>query len=103
MTPKLKFLRCTGDFRISLAFTDGLVCELDFSNMVNQGGGLLDALGDEAFFAQAFIDHGCLTWPNSYDICADVLRYWAETGRVTSQEETDDYFATRLGITQSVA
>ena len=96
MTPKLKHLRYTGDFRISFTFTDGLVSELDFSDMVNSGGGLLDDLAKEDFFAAPLIDHGCLAWPNGYDICPDVLRFWAETGRVTSQEETDAHFASVL-------
>lgn len=93
MKPKLKLLRHTGDFRIAFAFTDGLVTELDFSELLSAPcGPLLEALQDEAFFGQAFIDHGIVTWPNGYGVCPDVLRFWAESGRVTSQADTDAHF-----------
>ena len=104
MKPKLKLLRHTGDFRIAVAFTDGLVTELDFSELLNAPcGPMLEALQNEAFFGQAFIDHGIVTWPNGYDVCPDILRFWAESGRVTSQVETDAHFSGRSAHAQSVA
>ena len=44
---------------------------------------------DPEFFAQVRLDPelGVPSWPNGYDICADVLRYYCETGRVGSREE----------------
>ena len=102
--PDLKLLRHTGDFRIAVAFTDGLVTELDFSELLKgPDGPMLEALQNEAFFGQAFIDHGIVTWPNGYDVCPDVLRFWAESGRVTSQAETDAHFNGSSTQTQSVA
>ena len=104
MKPTLKLLRHTGDYRIAFAFTDGLVSELDFSEILHAPhGSMLDALQDESFFGQAFIDHGVVTWPNGYDICTDVLRFWAETGRITSQAETDAHFHGPAHHAQSVA
>jgi hypothetical protein len=34
-----------------------------------------------------------LSWPNGYDICSDVLRYYCELGRVATDEELEKYFA----------
>lgn len=94
MRPRLKSLRYNGDFRLAVAFDDGLVAELDFaSHLAERTGPVIDALGDEAFFAQAYIDHGVLTWPNGYDVCPDVLRRWSEVGCVLSREETEARFA----------
>ena len=104
MKPTLKLLRHTGDYRIAFAFTDGLVSELDFSAMVHAShGSMLEPLQDESFFSQAFIDHGVVTWPNGYDICTDVLRFWAESGRITSQEETNAHCNSPSRRTPSVA
>ena len=93
MTPKLKSLRSNGDWRIGFVFTDGFVAELDFTNYVRTAQGpMIEPLQEEEFFAQAYIDHGALTWPNGYDVCPDVLRFWSEQGRVCSREETNAYF-----------
>jgi hypothetical protein len=54
---------------------------------------MIDPLGEERFFARAFIDHGVLTWPNGYDVCPDVLRTWCEAGRILSAEETEGRIA----------
>ena len=50
----------------------------------------------EAFFQGLFLDHGTVTWPNGYDICSDVLRYYCEIGRVCSREELDAAFNPQL-------
>jgi len=47
---------------------------------------------NEEFFQGLFLDHGTVTWPNGYDICSDVLRYYCEIGRVCSREELDAAF-----------
>ncbi len=96
MRPKLKTLRHNGDFRIALTYEDGLVVELDFGDHLGgQSGPVIERLQDERYFAQAYIDHGVLTWPNGYDVCPDVLRVWAEAGAVLSQGETDRRCAER--------
>lgn len=89
MRPRLKTIRYNGDRCFALAYEDGLTTELDFSDYLNgRRGPMIEPLGEERFFAQAFIDHGVLTWPNGYDVCPDVLRSWAEAGRILSQHET---------------
>ena len=89
MRPRLKTIRYNGNRCFALAYEDGLTTELDFSNYLNgRRGPMIDPLGEERFFAQAFIEDGVLTWPNDYDVCPDVLRDWAEMGRILSAEET---------------
>ena len=93
MKPHLKSLRHNGDFRIGFIYDDGLVAELDFERYARKAHGpMAEPLQDDQFFSQAYIDHGVLTWPNGYDICPDVLRFWCEKGRVCSRQETDAYF-----------
>ena len=93
---RLKALRYNGDFRLSLHFGDGFVAELDFADWTRTlRGPVGEPLQSELSFAQAFIDHGVLCWPTGYDICPDVLRYWAEMGNVCSEEETNAHFAAR--------
>jgi len=99
MRPKLKNLRYHGDFCVTLAYDDGLVAELDFRGYAaSRAGEMIEPLADEVFFAQATIDHGVLTWPNGYDVCPDVLRVWAEAGRVLDARETNARCAERLEI-----
>lgn len=89
MRPRLKTIRYNGDRCLALAYEDGLTAELDFSGyLTGRRGPMIDPLGEESFFAQAFIDHGVVTWPNGYDVCPDVLRAWSEAGRILPQEET---------------
>ncbi len=94
MRPRLKSMRANGDFKIAFTYEDGLVAELDFKRHVEgMRGPIAEPLADEGFFGRAFIDHGIVTWPNGFDICPDVLRFWCENGRVCQDEETDAHFA----------
>lgn len=78
---KVKSFRLTGPFLISLRFRDDLTSELDFTTWATNRHGPLGApLRDPDYFAQVFLDHGALTWPNSYDIDPTTLRHWAEHG-----------------------
>lgn len=104
MSSELKSLRHNGDFRILFSYDDGLVAELDFGPYVEKiHGPVAEPLRDGKFFAQAHIDQGVLTWPNGYDVCPDVLRFWCEQGRVCSREETDAYFERALLQAESAA
>ena len=94
MRPRLQSMRTNGNFKIAFTYEDGLATELDFKNHVeDMHGPIAEPLSDERFFAKALIDHGVVTWPNGFDICPDVLRFWCENGRVCTEEETNAYFA----------
>ena len=91
---RLKSIRTNGDFKIAFIYEDGLVTELDFKSHVKElCGPIAEPLADGSFFGQAFINHGVVTWPNGFDICPDVLRFWCEKGRVCGEKETSAHFA----------
>lgn len=68
-----------GDYRLAIAFEDGVRAELDFSPMVLCGGEMRDALRDLRVFGQVRVDAEAetLVWPNGADICPDVLYHLA--------------------------
>lgn len=37
-------------------------------------GTVFEPLRDPAFFGQAFLDHGAVTWPNDADLAPDAMR-----------------------------
>jgi len=90
---RLKNFSLVGGYRVRLTFRDGYTGEVDLWPLfANPQGPLTEPFGDAAFFQKAFLDEGTLAWPNGYDICSDVLRYYCEQGRVTSKDELDSYF-----------
>ena len=90
---RIKRVRSLGEYRLKLLFDDGYEAELDFAPLVAEANGpLLRALQELVAFQKVDRDHGVLTWPNGYDICSDVVRFWCESGRVLSRLETDAAF-----------
>ena len=57
-----------GDYRLALVFSDGTEGERDFSDMIAEGGEMVEPLRDLTFFARVFLDDGILTWPNGFDL-----------------------------------
>ena len=97
MRPRLRTIRHNGDYQLAFAYDDGLVAELDFASyVIARSGPMIEPLGDPKYFAQAFIDHGVLTWPHGFDVCPDILRAWCEAGRILSREETGQRIAKSL-------
>ena len=85
---KIKEFKLLGGYRIRLVFRDNFAGEIDLSPLFEKPRGPLDEpFSDPAFFQKVFLDHGALSWPNGYDICPDVLRFYCEIGRVCAQEE----------------
>ena len=62
-----------GGTQLRLTFTDGLVRELEFADVL--GEGVFAELRDEAVFAQASVDAvaGTVRWPSGADLDPDVL------------------------------
>lgn len=82
-----------GGHRLRLVFRDGYTGEVDLAPIAAAPRGPLEEpLRDVEFFRQVRCDGYTATWPNEYDICPDVLRYWCELGRVCSQEELNAAF-----------
>ena len=91
---KVKHLRLLGEHQVSVSFRDGFVGEVDLWPLFEKPHGpLIRDFHQTGFFEQAYLDHGTLSWPNGYDICSDVLRYYCELGRVAKPDELETYFA----------
>ena len=56
--------------RLWLRFTDGSEGVRDFSDILAEGGPMVEPLRDPDFFAKAFISFGVPSWPNGFDVDA---------------------------------
>jgi hypothetical protein len=57
-----------GGHRLRIRFSDGMEGDRDFSDIIAEGGPMVEPLKDPAFFARVFIELGTLTWPNGFDV-----------------------------------
>ncbi len=62
-----------GDFRLRLTFDDGTVGEVDFAE--RNWRGVLQPLGDAAYFARVRVDPelGTVAWPEGIDLAPEPL------------------------------
>ena len=65
-----------GDFRIYLAFNDGVAATLDFEPWLT--GPVFEPLRDREYFARFFIEGGTVTWPNGADVAPETLHHEAK-------------------------
>jgi hypothetical protein len=66
-------VECLDGYVLRLTFSDGLVRELDFDDVLV--GGVLEPLREPALFLQVAVDEtaGTIGWPNGIDFDPDVL------------------------------
>ena len=57
-------------FRLWVRFSDGSEGIRDYSDMIAEGGPMVEPLRDQLFFDKVFISFGVPSWPNGYDIDA---------------------------------
>jgi Protein of unknown function (DUF2442) len=71
--PRVTSVEPLDGFRLRLAFTDGLVREVDLSN--DLWGQMAEPLQDPDYFRRVSVDTelGTVVWPNGYDLDPDVL------------------------------
>ena len=87
----VRSVRVVRDYTVRVVFADSFVGEVDLRGLFStHAGKLVDELRDSERFRQVRVENGAVTFPNGYDICPDVLRFYCEVGRVTSRGETDD-------------
>jgi uncharacterized protein DUF2442 len=61
-------VRALGEFELWLRFTDRCEGVRDLSDLVKQGGPMVEPLGAPDFFARVFVEMGAPTWPNGFDL-----------------------------------
>ena len=92
----VKGVRPLGDYRVRVVFKDGYIGEVDLWPLFERPKGpMTEPFKDPEFFQRVQVDPEThvVAWPNGYDICSDVLRFYCEQGRVTSKDEMNAYFA----------
>jgi hypothetical protein len=63
------------NYKIEVSFADGTSGIADLAPRLSQGplGDGFDPLCDELVFAQAYLEHGALTWPGGIDLAPDAI------------------------------
>jgi len=61
-------LRPLDGYRLWLRFTDGSEGVRDLSDVIAQGGPMVEPLKAPDYFARAFVETGVPTWPNGFDL-----------------------------------
>ena len=61
-------LRALDGYRLWVRFSDGSEGVRDFSDILAQGGPMVEPLKDLGYFARAFVEMGAPTWPNGFDV-----------------------------------
>jgi hypothetical protein len=59
--------------RLSLRFSDGSSGIRDLSDVLAEGGPMVEPLRDEGMFRRVFVSFGVPTWPNGFDLDAIAL------------------------------
>lgn len=59
--------------RVWLRFSDGRSGVRDLSDVLDEGGLMVEPLRDTALFARVFVECGVPTWPNGFDLDAIAL------------------------------
>lgn len=68
---RIESVTATPRYRLQLRFSDGTTGTVDFAPML--ANPLFAALADEDRFAQAYVEHGAVTWPGDIDIASEAL------------------------------
>jgi hypothetical protein len=74
MLTKVMRLEKLGGYRLRVRFNDGSGGVHDFTAMVGEPGPMLEPLRDASYFSRVFLEFGAPTWPNGFDISAELLR-----------------------------
>ena len=67
---KVVQLRPQDGYRLWVRFSDGTEGVRDYSDMIEEGGPMVEPLRDQAVFNKVFISFGVPSWPNGFDVDA---------------------------------
>jgi hypothetical protein len=67
---KVLEVRAENNHCLWLHFTDGSIGVRDFSDILAEGGPMVEPLRDLAEFEKVFVSFGVPTWPNGFDVDA---------------------------------
>lgn len=81
--PEVTAVEVRPPYGLHLTFDDGLIRDVDLSESL--WGPVFEPLKDPAFFAQVFVDHGTVCWPNGVDLDPVVLHGDRQSARSADQ------------------
>jgi hypothetical protein len=61
-------LRALDGHRLWPRFTDGSEGVRDLTDIIAEGGPMVEPLREPAYFVRAFVEMGAVTWPNGFDL-----------------------------------
>ncbi len=61
-------LKALDSHRLWVRFSDGSEGVRDFSDILAEGGPMVEPLNTQDYFARAFVEMGAPTWPNGFDL-----------------------------------
>ena len=70
---KITAVQTTSKFELICTFDNHEVKMFDLKNSLKKKGDLVAPLRDYAFFKKVFLESGSPTWPNGFDVCADLI------------------------------
>jgi len=71
---RVAFAEALSDFQLHVRFVDGTEGTVDLTALIQSpGAGVFTPLADPVLFAQAFVEHGAVTWPGEIDLAPDAL------------------------------
>lgn len=83
--PKVTAVEVRPPYGLHLTFDDGVIRDVDLAGEL--WGPMFEPLTDPAFFAQVFVDHGTVNWPNGVDLDPLVLHGDAEPAASKGQRD----------------
>jgi len=82
---KVTELKPLDDARLWVKFSDGSEGVRDYSDMLAEGGPMVEPLRDPAFFKSVFISFGVPSWPNGFEVDAIALQMELEKSGLLHQ------------------
>ena len=70
---KVTELKPLDDVRLWVRFSDGMEGIRDYSDMLAEGGPMVEPLRDPSFFKSVFVSFGVPSWPNGFEVDAIAL------------------------------